>query len=905
MTLLCDLATKPGRPAISFVGHFGGEAFSLVSNFVSLVNDDSIKAAHDEMLQMLIFEFTATIIVCQPGLAAMFLTGLECQSIGAIPKAGTNQDIPETSILFPMTVCIKKWSQIKSTKPSLLAACLHLFHEIWCTASDHQLTAHKLRKLDYIWDSLIAIATFDVGSPENSKCRPYCYFQIAQSYALRILASECHYLCYVAKDQNATMKKLVGALKDHLFPLKSATNTFLRKGSTSFIHNSSFTDEVIELFSKLQPSIDLAHYRSLNWNDPFDPNRIYGKSYVYNVQLFADKLQGCTFEDDDSVEICNTIMEKMALLNIDWSRTDSQLVMVRSYAFAVRVMLSHVWVTVKDKNLSSLTTSQVFNTILELCDLLREHNDSRPIHVAYKTELASLIVFMVGQWIPYSTGEEDLGLKLVELLEKLEKALLLKAFPLGPAGQFSAYSFHSYIIQSILLTLQAYHKLPISQYPKRLLTTLEKLVPAIFEGLYYVMIDPNERNSQERSVLLCIVFELCRADIKIPISIWIDSLERYHTIPLLINFMSGWQILDVHDIHTSPLEQILEILISLSSQKRSAELLHSHGIMSAFCNNTVSTLIIEGKVQTYSPLGRTQLHRVWSLMIATVSQLMSHLKDHDEFVNHCVGFVRLFGHKLITAFDLENPRLLSLGSIDELNRITGLFFSVANAIGGQRDTLGELLSIQPFQEQLLRILSLFSSLLNSPYEFASRIKNLPKEQRGMVTDVDEFKTLLDIRLLSIIRNIMSFIYLSSNAESTLLSGSSRFVEVNMALILQPNMTSYWDQLASFGTLFDLIRFLTHRIRKIFESSTRDEQVTSTMILIIESCLSVLASQTIVLAQLEDEGSETRKEMTNEYLQTLKELKTLLNEAAPSWNSRSIHEAKDFICFLQKLGISRI
>jgi Nucleoporin subcomplex protein binding to Pom34 len=68
LNLLCSLASKHQRSKISLVGYFGGDAFSLCSSFVDLVNDSSLNAARDESLQMAIYSFVTTVIISQPGM---------------------------------------------------------------------------------------------------------------------------------------------------------------------------------------------------------------------------------------------------------------------------------------------------------------------------------------------------------------------------------------------------------------------------------------------------------------------------------------------------------------------------------------------------------------------------------------------------------------------------------------------------------------------------------------------------------------------------------------------------------------------------------------------------------------------------------------------------------------------
>jgi hypothetical protein len=67
LNILCSLSNQPRRPTLSFVGYFGGDALTLCSKFVSLVNDKSHYSADDQVVQASIINFATTVIVAQPG----------------------------------------------------------------------------------------------------------------------------------------------------------------------------------------------------------------------------------------------------------------------------------------------------------------------------------------------------------------------------------------------------------------------------------------------------------------------------------------------------------------------------------------------------------------------------------------------------------------------------------------------------------------------------------------------------------------------------------------------------------------------------------------------------------------------------------------------------------------------
>lgn len=397
LDILCSLASRPNRSLISYVGYFGDQAFTLVSNFVSLVDEASFNQAQDTALQSAIFGFVSTIVSCQPGLGTMFLNGSASNSIG---KSGT-LSINQSSILHPILNFVKGWKRTCIDSPTVLSSCLQFLDRLWQTGRDHQISLDMLRADTRLWDSLIDLIKSPPTGPIQAKCNLSCYYQISQAHALRILVSEAHIQSYQTKEgtkPSENFTKIFTNVKKVLFNFSSDYVGILCKCSSSFDKYSSLTQEIQRQFSTLSPRMLLGDYKSSHWNDPFDSARLYGKSYIFDDDLLFEKMYNCVFDSDETYERCSAVMTNINLANMEWSRIDAQIAMAQSYSFALRLMVSNLWSVSKDlpDKSDKLTDQNIFDLVSHLCDIIHEtHTKTTYVSQTYTAVIASLCFFMI------------------------------------------------------------------------------------------------------------------------------------------------------------------------------------------------------------------------------------------------------------------------------------------------------------------------------------------------------------------------------------------------------------------------------------------------------------------------------------------------------------------------------
>jgi hypothetical protein len=603
----------------------------------------------------------------------MFLSG--SPRLPSLDSSAEDLNVSESSILHPVLKVIGSWKTYRREKPTVLAATLTLLDKLWQHGDDHKVTLKKLRNDGELWKALIDLISEPSGNAEEESCYCYCYFQIAQAHALRLLASEAHLLYSNGPEsERPVLNDIMGALCKSILRLGAGTEGSKENSLNAFPHNRSLTDVLQEDLDKLNSNLDIGNYRSIVWNDPFDSSRRYGPKFVYDVDLFRQKTADPF--DAENTETIDLVESLICAINKNWSQTDSYMVMFRSFGFALRLLVSRIWCASRTKSSKLLEMQHVYACLSELLKLLSEHSDVTNVHLTYKAELSSLIAYVLGHWLPVAKAEcssvEMIG-KLVEILQALMESMMMNVCSLGPAGYLSKDApFREHVFSSFLLVSQALSELEwkASTDERQIIQLSKEIVPAICEGMNYLLFDSSDSEDScdwGLSVLLALLYEITRTDKGIPLYIWRNEFEKYQLIPLLLHSFSQWSLraddtLTAAD-STAP-EQTMELLLSLSGHPATAAILISHGLMGHFCHNTLTHLLQEGAVQVYTNGSRSQVHRVWCIMVSIVSQLLRFVEGDAQLFQYALGFSRLYQNQIVLAMQrVYNGGAISKGGI--------------------------------------------------------------------------------------------------------------------------------------------------------------------------------------------------------------------------------------------------
>jgi hypothetical protein len=894
LTLLCLLSKRPGRSTTSFVGYFGAEAFTLVSQFIDLVRSKG-RVVVSGSIQTAIYSFITAVIDSQPGLVSFFLTGAEPKSmISKMPEA--KDAIPEKSILMPILSVMKEWKKMRIDNPSVLHACCTLLDTLWHCAREHQATIKLLRNQGDLWISLIEILTEKVDKADSvtsENCSSYCFFLSAQAHVIRILSMEAflNFAELTADRYSLTLKKIEQTLINCLCTRSPPV------GQELLVHHPVKTKQLLHLSKNMDRSIAFEGYRRINWDEEIDSGKKYGIDFIYNLPLMKRKL--CHL--DGYLDIHRQVQE----VNCDWSLTDVQMVLLRASSFAVKTLLRQ-----PSGSLTLDHTEKLMDTILKnlLCQ-----NTPEFIHIIYKTELATLLVHLVNFWSKQKTGQQ----KGMALLSEFHSALMIQYFPIGPIGSFSSFPFHFQILTGMLILISSVTKISnkTPDFKGKFDLLCQSILPTLCHGLCSIFSGTSSPESaDEEVIILSILMEITHST-GASTSVWLPFFEKYQIPSLLMHAFSTWQPNLNTNICSSP-DNVLRLLLSMARYASSAQLLASNGIVASFCNNHFATDFVEGQVTPYDGVDVKQNHQVWCLVISILSELAIFLRGDNHFLESIVGCLRLFHEQIFSA--LFSKRQLTLAGLKEIELITGLYCRIAESLemrrsrlsSRQAEDMSEVALLNEFQEYSLPMLGNFTSLFKNPGDRKKRILPLSRQERhnsdlsikqgvsNLLAGSDSiFSGQRDYKLLLIIQNLLSFLRIYSQS-ALILSYTNTEAEFPILLVKSINCSDrYHDTSATFGDLFELMRDLTQQLKKEHDvgSSEYPNAVVRNLVFTWESTLTLVASQLKLF--MSDENAMNDKavgEILNEFDSAISDLRQLVQEASSKWSTTPfIKEAYEF------------
>ena len=884
LTLLCALTSKSNRTATSFVGYFGADAFTMSSKFVELVNTKSMKSADSPLVQMTIYSFITAVAETQPGLCGFFLNGIESNAIASNESNTLQSDeIRESSILFPVINTIENWRDIAPSKAIILTSVAEFLLALWKKAGDHRSTLGKLRKKADFWSFIIQIVSNHdkIGQDDTQQL----YFQLARSKLLKLLALEI-INCKNSSEINSKFSDLHNAVMESLCGIHGPF------GLENLYYDPTLTEETISLCKSIKPAVELKYFRRLVWNSFFEADRHSGKGYMYDSSLLSRKLN--LPQNPTLIEAGNQILQKVEELNVVWFRTEQQLECAKVTVYVVKLMCTELWSTENPKLSMDSALSLLKNMITHI-NLAKSGSD---VHIIFRNEISTAVLFLTKYVSKLGKSTDNLSVKLIRsVLGQMGDAFSTDYFPFGPFGQLSDFYFHHELLATELILLQTLQKFDLSDNKDDLKDIMTRNLPIICQGLKCVLSGPST-DGRDESLLLSVLFELTRKQGGISVATWMPLVERYQLLPLMLSAFSRWERTATSSLTCNP-EQLLQVLLSFASHSLSASSMVANGIISNFCYNSFATEIMQGNVLPYLSIDGNKLHRIWILMISIVSSLTEHLGPDMRFLESVVGFIHVFQNQLCCSLNCYKNENLSLGRLEEVDRISGLFYRICVCVGICKKDAKNIDApiLNEILEPLLRNLALYVFLFKNPNEMKARIKPVSRREKALYEiELDgklqvsaEFYSLVRKKMLVTCLRIIGSLIFYTNSESLLVTGH---LDETTPSLFSPTLSSFQDYGATFGTLFDLLRHLAVQLKSEYDTSGGKSPSKEVINLVFgsEITLTTLSSQLKLFHQGEGEFGELK----TEFQSIIADLNGLFKDAVKTWKQGPVQQARAYM-----------
>ncbi|KAG0361104.1 nucleoporin subcomplex protein binding to Pom34-domain-containing protein [Gamsiella multidivaricata] len=834
LTLLCSLTFEwQTRP--SFVGYLGtnDQAQQLASTLVHRVGDDNQSADYRIALWSLI---TIT-LTTQPGLSTLFFSNDR-----AIPVTGLtgsqHKDATKNSVLVKALDILHRSEAILESEAEILPHALHFLDVLWFNAKDHTDVVKSLQENESFWKDLGQIllrpdrqTDLEMGSWED----------VTQQYDGDALVQVCHVLAANADQRSRGHALSIFALAIHYHFAKSETKTLdleaLPKGIKEFVSlcisqgrfiewNKTIPEihyhvqghrELREMKQHLSSPFDYLKLAVRRWEEMYDTDYLPGESFMLDLERARFKLIW------NGREVEHAFVRTVFHVNLNWSMVHSEMHRLSSWRFFVEILTSDlgtsVWAT-KAANGAGAGTCYPFVDCL-LTHIGRDTMGSLILRKARQNCCQILQSVIENAAVIKRSDKKNLAVHFPKIATKLQQLIQSPDLDIMETIQRpeDAQSSH----QSLLLTeLFCYRTLHDKEVFASLDSTdyeaLQKsaiLLLPLISGCFRMIVESHLLAQHDHSdnivVLLALLEELCHPVWNPYPALWIPILRNVDVFRFNLQLCARSFSTGDYDNRPSFFEGSLNFLLALANVPEMAAYLCDAGVMSMLAHNGLTPLLQNGLISHLDEAhgDRGNWHHAWCMMLATVTGLLRSMGPSDAFLQMLIGFIQLYGNQVSKGLDTSTDRPLTSAKLEEMERITMLFYELSKHdlrlefLGG-----GELL--RAFFDRSAFILQHSVHLFTHPHTLASVIFPVTtKEQKDKEDSV--LSTAIEGKLAAVVRNILSAI-LAWTDPAVILTKSSLEWPLRKAII-PPFMNTPVYEPASIGTLFDLTQYASTSLKE--------------------------------------------------------------------------------------------
>jgi nuclear pore complex protein Nup188 len=741
LTILCAIASdwQPRPP--SFVGYFGFNAGSIVSSFVDLASDTNFPTDNGQPdakgdLQASILNFVTTVIQTQPGLATLFMSGIDdtksaeevFSSIGTSARQKDDKRFSSNSILKAIISILEMQSVFSRKRPQSLCAAVRLLEAIWKSAPEHQAVLENVRSDGKFWDllsRLLGIESADV-SPSVA------HVSIYQAYILKIFAHEIFFQSQAAGNSHGTKTA----------PIYKIVKDVYQNHIKSLLRSTQVTDAAETLqrnLRQLYPDVDISLVRRLGYDNIYDVDVRFGSNYLYRLPLLQTKIKGRLNVKDAETDIVN----RVAALNETLSADFAQITLLKALVFFIQISFLRLKDNFWEFDGKSSKSLSIIVDIFESVGANLSNQSGSARSVIYQSELM-LVVLILSRLFHNSvvrTGlDNEHAARIGAFLRSLVNVNV--SFSIQPSYTSEVQeSLKGNLFCSMLLLLRSLRysieAKPSQELEKAATEVCLYLFPTLAQALSVSLSNRLGPHSDDHiATLLSTVTEIVtllgKTTLSSNVSLWLPTLEKYNLIPLLLNVFSNTQQLNdkAGSQHSLYVEGALELLLHLACLPAAASKLASSGIMATFSSNPIASSLVDGSLSPSNGMERNLDHRLWCLLLLIIGEILCNVNEF-RFAESVVGFVRLYWKQIEHSLHLPQDSKVTCGVLEEIEAVTQLFYGLAQSEAQQRSLWSEndaaLLGV--CDDMLFRILDQSVFLLRHPGILTYRVTAVDRDDK--------------------------------------------------------------------------------------------------------------------------------------------------------------------------------
>lgn len=774
--LLCALAASPLLNNAVTGGGLYKQLLDPEATVRSLVRIVRNRSSDDSKRRNLIWEFGRLCLQHQPALARVLVQGSSHIDMAVETTEDAAAAKPTTLSKTFLSVGLEALAasdDLWENNPQYLASIITFMAAVWEHSMDHETTLQSVKNDREFWSRIDFLSNKDLGPPPEILASlsltdsdsvgatvQFAYRAVIKAKALTILALDVqHQIDLKGKKREggslASIEKLLAEeqLTDHV--LEGVTTSFDPK-----LH-ASIVSEMEEVF----PAIDIesislqAHPR----------DREFGSKYLYPLETLRERLAQLQRSDVYNVTRGDRAVSNVAAMNLNWSLADAQMMLTNSWRYLLLQLKSY------------MRSRKMEPVAMALADavagaIAAESRSGPVIVIVHSERLQILLTFLEVAW--FEISDEKSIKAFLAMSSSLHNAVHSDSFPpLASMADRSLPPYHAQLLQVIFYYARMSRTLLISNKPLlsssghiHIATLLRSAVLTTLEGLrnaFDASANPNVQAGLLGDVqLLIATFHSCsRIEIGIPISEWLPYCRQLSLCEISL--------------------KLLELIASSDHVPIFAQLLFFHSSLASSIEAS-QELAEAGCLPTYSRLPLDLPSDLWCTVLSVITRLVTSIGYDTNFIQLDVcSFIQVHGERMEHALSWTIDDTVNPSSLEELERVTELFYAFANVCRPflSKSTLASQI-LQAYNGSALKLLQQLNYAFAHPNHLVSLIEpstdeevsklasELPKGSSFVLSDlVDACKTPLGShyiqRVAMITNNLLLTLLVLSGADNLL------------------------------------------------------------------------------------------------------------------------------------------
>ncbi|GJE87499.1 nucleoporin subcomplex protein binding to Pom34-domain-containing protein [Phanerochaete sordida] len=839
--LCVSLSSSEASQAATIVGYLA-DPESTVASLVRII----MHPYDDALLRTAVWNFITLAMDKEPALAGLFVRGqFRVPSTKGKEKAtnGGNGGKANSALAVACNM-LEQWEDLWELNPQLLASLLRFLDVVWEHGHEHKSTLDAIRDDAKFFGHLASIIKKELGpvpdfrtetlvlldgtqhSDLHDTVASHAYRTMVKSHALHVIGLDIRMALPATGDKSVAPKpKSYLAIQD-IFKDEDTISELISEAA-SRAYDPSLYDELQEQTEAHFPALIIDH---LLLQEPL-VERTFGDDFAFSTSLLQQRL--ATFSDSVSEQV-EGVFKKLMSINLNLSLAHAQTTLTESWQ---HLLLQAVPFLRGDAHARTLFLAQASNISTDIALETRSGGMMSTIHHARLSLLLSLLEV---SWFSQMDKKEDVQ-HFVALVKNLRGVLLNAAQP--PAISFlgqSTVPFHRPLLQ--ILYYCSKQSRTLARKPKALNAEQRLSIHATVDVALNLTIDALRLSfdtartrldidlDQDMEQLVAIFEECTRPTLTPSTTLWLTRCQETDVIRSSLQLFSQTDLAGYTDVALLRLRKqplyaphVLTFHLALASIPSAAERLASEGVLAAYSENSISSLIKAGSVDVVLPElpgERSPIHSAYCTMLAVVAGVMLALGPHGHyFVADACGFVQLYGDQIHRALSWTIGDSLTTPLLEEIEQTANLFYAISSTPRATSGDEAVKRALEFFTMEVLLLLQQVNYALTHHNHLASAFEPITTEERvqyeadsANAAAVSSASDMVDLtrrpfvaglvhKLFTISGSILSTLVNISKAESVLL-GEPDDWPTDQALLV-PHTKVVLGEPVSIGTLLEL------------------------------------------------------------------------------------------------------